>query len=92
MKTKTVIQQSLFDLAIQMGGSVESVFDLALNNELSITGEIMPGYDMNADKTTNEQIIDYYRIKNITPATSIIETHKQGGIGYMAIGIDFIVS
>lgn len=93
METKTVKEQSLFDLAIQMGGSVESVFALALHNELSITGEIMPGHDMNANETKDEQIIDYYRVKNIRPATfSGQEILTLSGIGYMAIEENNIVS
>ena len=93
METKTVKSQSLFDLAIQMGGSVESIFSLALKNELSVTSEILPRQTMESADVLDEQIADYYRVKNIRPATfSGQEILTLAGIRYMSIDENFIVS
>ncbi len=93
MEAKTVTAQSLFDLAIQTGGTVESVFALALENDLSITGEINAGQSVDVNETQDKQIVDYYRIKNIKPATfSGQEILTLSGIGYMAIEENNIVS
>lgn len=93
METKTVKSQSMFDLAIQMGGSVETVFTLALKNELSVTSEILPGQTIESADVLDEQIADYYRVKNIRPATfSGQEILTLAGIRYMSIDENFIVS
>ena len=93
MEAKTVTAQSLFDLAIQTGGTVESGFALALENDLSITGEINAGQSVDVNETQDKQIVDYYRIKNIKPATfSGQEILTLSGIGYMAIEENNIVS
>ena len=79
-------------MAIQMGGKLESVFDLALQNNMSITNQMKSGVSISLESISDNQIVNYYQQNNITPATSIIDTRQQGGIGYMAVGIDFIVS
>lgn len=93
MEAKTVTAQSLFDLAIQTGGTVEAVFALALENDLSITGEMYAGQSVDVNETEDKQIVDYYRVKNIKPATfSGQEILTLSGIGYMAIEENNIVS
>lgn len=90
-KEVTVLEgQSLFDLAVQTAGSVEAVFALAVANGLGITGTLQPG-QLLATVTVREQgIYAYYRAKGLAPATGRVEL--PGGIGYMGIGIDFIIS
>lgn len=93
MHTKAVKEQSLFDLALQTGGNVEAAFDLALSNELSVTGELEPGQAIAPSASLDLQVVDYYRVKNIRPATfSGEEILTLSGIGYMAIEENNIVS
>lgn len=92
MDLKALQNQSLLDIAIQLGGSLESVFELAVANDISITESTNPGQTIFLNNQSQSQIVDYYRSRGITPATSIIDSRQQGGIGYMAVGIDFIVS
>jgi len=93
MRTNTVTSQSLFDLAIQSSGTVEAVFALALENDISITSEMVAGQPVETEEAKGNQIVDYYRVKNIKPATfSGQEILSLSGIGYMAIEEDFIVS
>lgn len=93
METKAIKEQSLFDLSLQVGGGVEAVFDLALSNGLSITGELEPGQVIIPAIAQDSRIVDYYRVKNIRPATfSGEEILTLSGVGYMAIEENNIVS
>lgn len=92
MQTTVLEDQSLLDMTIQMGGSLESVFDLALQNNMSITNQIETGLSISLESISDNRIVNYYNTNKLTPATAIVETQTKGGIGYMAVGIDFIVS
>lgn len=93
METKVIEDQSLFDLALQLGGGVEAVFDLALTNGLSITSELAPGQVIQPAIVQDLRIADYYRIRNIRPATfSNKEILTLSGVGYMSIEENNIVS
>ncbi|MBB4034898.1 hypothetical protein GGR21_000785 [Dysgonomonas hofstadii] len=93
METKVIAKQSLFDIAILAGGSIESVFDIALQNDLSITGEMSAGQTIDISGIEGNQITDYYRVKGIMPTTfSSQEIFTLSGLGYMALEENFIVS
>lgn len=93
METKVIAEQSLFDIAILAGGSIESVFDIALQNDLSITGEMAAGQSLDVSRIESNQITDYYRVKGILPTTfSSQEIFTLSGLGYMALEENFIVS
>lgn len=93
METKVTAGQSLFDIAVQESGDVETVFDIAACNDLSVTGEPEAGRSLAVDGARNKQIADYYRVRNIRPATfSDRETVTLTGIGYMSIEENNIVS
>ena len=93
METKVIAEQSLFDIAILAGGSIESVFDIALQNGLSITGEMSAGQAIDISGIEGNQITDYYRVKGIMPTTfSSQEIFTLSGLGYMALEENFIVS
>lgn len=89
MKRKTVVisQQSLFDLAVLEYGSVLAVFDLALNNNLSITDTPPPGTIMKLEATEEMDIsVQDYCIRkslNIATMTEMDESMK---------GIDFVLA
>lgn len=89
MKRKTVVisQQSLFDIALLEYGSVLSVFDLALNNNLSITDTPPPGTTMKLEATEEMDIsVQDYCIRkslNIATMTEIDENLK---------GVDFVLA
>lgn len=65
--------QSLFDISIQVYGSISYVFDLALANGLSITSDLEPGQQIEVPKieVENTSIRDYYAANGIKPATAI---------------------
>lgn len=65
--------QSLFDIAIQVYGSVKYAFDLALANGLHITSVLEPGQELETPEleTDHADIRDYYAANGIKPATAI---------------------
>lgn len=73
-----------------MGGSVESVFDLAVLHDRSITDTPEVGTALQSITPTTAPIYAYYTERNLTPATGDIDIAE--GIGYWYIGYDFVVS
>lgn len=90
METKIIEGQSLFDIAIQECGSIESVFDIAMQNDLSIIDRLTAGQMIDLSGTSSNEIADYYRVRGLTPATDL--TVILEGIGFWRIGHDFVVS
>ncbi len=90
-------RQSLFDVAVERLGSAEAAFALALKNGLSITDALTPGQTILLADVADADVSGYFTSRAIRPATAKAETTGGGelvneGIGYWAIGIDFIVS
>lgn len=100
MKAIILHNQSLLDLAIQHTGTAENAFDLALQNNRSITDDLEAGESIELTAygiQQNKDILSYYQSKNIQPATGInyqssTINDKPQGIDYWAIQMDFIVS
>ena len=88
--------QSLFDIALQISGSVESAFDMSLLNLIAVTDDLVSGQELTKVSVMNKQILSYYSDKNIKPATFITSTESggntEGGIGTWAIETEFIIS
>lgn len=86
--------QSLFDIAIQSAGSIEHIFELAIENNISITESLDAGTQIIVPDNIelNSNVVSYYTRNSLKPATAIAKPMQLGGIGYMAIEIDFIVS
>lgn len=69
--------QSLFDLAIQVFGSVAYAFELALANGLSITSDLEPGQLITLPNSSplgrsgGASIANYYAANGIKPATAL---------------------
>ncbi|MCT4590522.1 MAG: hypothetical protein N4A71_22030 [Carboxylicivirga sp.] len=89
-------KQSLFDVAIQKGGSFEAVMELAILNGLSITESLTPGQLLELPSVIDNDVVNYYSSKGIVPETTSTETEDSvpvlEGIDYWAIEVDFIVS
>ncbi len=91
---KAVDRQSLFDLAIQHAGAADDAIAIALENGLSLTDDIIPGQNINTTEPKANSITQYYATNQLQPATAVstTEINLPGGINYMGIEIDFIVS
>ncbi len=89
-------KQSLFDVAIEKGGSFESVMELAILNGLSITERLTPGQQLELPSVIDNDVVNYYSSKGIVPETTSTESDDSvpvlEGIDYWAIEVDFIVS
>ena len=81
--------QSLFDLALQKGGSIEAVFDFAVNNQLSITDDLHPGMGLLPPATKIRQIVDYYTTHGLRPGTAVTGDIELEGIFSIAFPIEF---
>jgi hypothetical protein len=84
-------------LAIQELGSLESVLALIIKNDLSITAELEVGQQVLYDAARiDKKVVEYLTARRAKPATEIspadLEAMPYGGIGFMGIEIDFIVS
>jgi len=92
--------QTVFDLALKAHGTIDRIFEIAEDNDISVTDALISGqvYIVNVpDELTNPQkrVILYYANNDIDPATADPETDGAiypEGIGYWFIEFDFIVS
>ena len=83
--------QTLLDIALQHTGDASKALDIALANGISLSDDLEPGATLTLPDTQgNKAMTQYYTVNKIMPATSL-ET-EIGGINYMGIEIDFIVS
>ena len=92
------VGQSLLDIALQETGNADNALLIAFANNISATNKLTAGDILsipdNIEK--NMDVLEVYQEKYVSPAT--IPTSQQealnpsGGIGYMSIEIDFIVS
>lgn len=95
---KVASGQSLFDVAIERLGSAEAAFSLAVENGLSVTDELQPGQELIIPKAFNKKVASLFQNRNIVPVTGVDESDDESneltkeGIGYWAIGVDFVVS
>lgn len=72
----TVIKhQTLFDISLMVYGNIEGVFALCLANDVSITESLKPGQLLIVPEftNTNNEIVAYYKAKQITPATGLTD-------------------
>ena len=95
MKTAVAIEnQTMLDIAIQYCGDADSALDVAIANGLSLTDSLQPGQILTLPEIpANRAVANYYGVNGIKPATGETpETAPPGGISYMGIQIDFIVS
>jgi hypothetical protein len=96
MKNKVIVQsgQTLFDIALQEYGSIAGVFQLADDNGIdNITDELAVGSVLivSDEFIVNKNIVDFYKNNRITSATALSNNQLQG-IGFWAIGVDFIIN
>lgn len=95
MRTKVLAGQSLLDIAIVTAGSLEVLVALAAANEISVTDNLENGQELTVTEVRKRDVVRTFAVSNSQPATAITAEEGQllpGGIGYMAVGVDFAVS
>jgi hypothetical protein len=96
MKTlKVRDHQTWFDLALQISGGIDNVFDLLSPTDsldtLPAAGRVL---EVETVEATNRQHLLYYQRHGIVPATGMDQEGVtiNEGIGYWVIEDDFVVS
>ncbi|MBO7052197.1 MAG: hypothetical protein J6W24_05985 [Prevotella sp.] len=97
MTTNTGIGQTLLDIAVVTAGTMEAAMALAIANGLPLTADLTNGQELECVEVKRRDIRQMFITQRTQPATALatIEGEEDiilGGIGYMAVGIDFIVS
>lgn len=84
-------RQTVVDFACQYSGTMESLFELALLNGVSLTQDVAPGTALKA-VPVDLKTVDYYAASVLDIVTDKTVNTMPGGIGYMQIGSSFKVS
>ena len=87
--------QNIYDLAIQQYGSIEGVFLLVKNNNISLSTKVEVGFNLDATGEPVVKLVYKWFRSKANPATGseiIVDAQPVlEGIDYWAIEIDFIV-
>ena len=98
MEVIAKVRQSLLDIALQETGNADKALQIAIANNMSATNKLAAGDVLNIPDSIekNMDVLEVYREKCVSPATAPTTQQEalnpSGGIGYMSIEIDFIVS
>lgn len=90
-------RQNLFDVALIAAGSADAVFDIAWQNSLSVTDELLPGTELQLNALPSSNTVNLYQVYSISPATAIdsidfASTIAGDGIEFWTIEFNFTVS
>lgn len=85
-------RQTITDVALQYTGDPAAASVIAKMNGYSVSAGVEPGTALLIPGTINGKIVDFFSRAKVYPAMKIDNSGKPGGIGYMQIGIDFIIS
>lgn len=97
MKATVRDRQTLADVALQYGGGLETMLELAVRNGLSLTDELREGMELEVpERPAVAAVVQRYRVKRVEPATELsaedMAVCHLGDIGAMGIEVDFIIS
>lgn len=94
MEITVKARQTLLDIALQETGSAEQALQIAIDNNIPVTCKFKSGETLKVSAIEKgRDVLEVYHEKRIIPATApSIQQETLGGIEYMGIEIDFIVS
>jgi len=85
--------QNFVDKVLEATGSTENAFEMSILNGVSLTDNVAVGQELQVSKVTKKGIVGVFKKKR--PASGTISTPgvdvENDGIGFMAIGNNFIV-
>lgn len=88
--------QTLFDIAISQLGDFDAALDLSVANDVSLSQTLNQGKVISFDNNLkNSSVVRFFNTSKLTPATGIDFSNRTpvvGGISYMGINLNFIVS
>jgi hypothetical protein len=86
--------QNFIDKVLESTGSSENAFEMALLNGFSLTDDVVIGQELQSSRVTRKGVVSIFK-KDNRPASAIRTIAgaaiEEEGIGYMAIGNNFIV-
>lgn len=90
--------QTLADISIRYCGTIEALAEIAILNNFSITDDLVPGQliQIPVKDYGYQEVINYFAVNKIDPATALTEEHLSltegnSGIGFWIIENNFIV-
>lgn len=85
--------QSIMDFSEENTGAIDHIFIIALANGIGITDDLEGGMELDFPPAVySKKVLDTYRLKGIHPGNGeIIDDVEPVGIGFMKIGVDFII-
>ena len=85
--------QTLLDICIESAGEIDGLFLCAVNNGMGITDDLIPGQSAFGLSAATAKSAIAALFNNLPPASGItLEQALPGGIGFMQIQQNFIVS
>jgi len=88
-------RQSLLDIAMQYCGDASAAFAIAVLNGISASDGLIVDSELLLPDVIDSDVVKYYINNDIQPATTVTDREMNaqlGGLGFMSLGIDFIVS
>jgi len=93
VRTEVKNGQWLGDVTLSTTGDISMLVEMARGNNMSVTERLNAGDVLLSAGVKNKDVAAYYSAKSLQPATaSGREPDSLGGIGFMAVGITFVVS
>ncbi len=94
METITALtRQSLIDIAVQSLGDADMAQELAELNAMALTDDVEPGTILKLPVIADESVVRFFDTNGLRPASALeAEDMPEGGIDFMGIEINFIVS
>ncbi len=83
MKTTILPRQSLLDIALLTKGNAASAVDIAIDNHLILTDDLLAGQVLEIGIPLKNTVTNI--INQMPPATSITEVIKFQGINFMVV-------
>ncbi|MDR3704280.1 MAG: hypothetical protein P4L28_00015 [Paludibacteraceae bacterium] len=89
-----IAKQTLPDIAIQGGGSLETLFNVAADNNVSITAVLTPTRKLSVSTVEDTDIATYYDHKQLRPISEYADNEYifPEGIGFWYVLNDFVVT
>lgn len=76
-------RQNLLDIAIQTTGGLDALFEIAMDNGISISQQLVPGTELKIKQpATNAVVLNYYNRNKILSATAGSENMSQGAFSF----------
>lgn len=95
-KIQPIDRQSLLDIAIQESGSVEAVMELSIKNDIAVSQELGAMTELETATIIDSKVVNRYHEQCIQPATELTAEElievPYGGLGFMSVEVDLIVS